>query len=89
LNPVGDFERATDAKGDDVLAKASKPVFLGVEGGSWLSEDDELEASPLSSGDCDAKVGVGDLRLNEDVDAPLEEKIFFPFSDAKGELVDA
>lgn len=84
---LGDLARAADAKGEVEPAKASKPLRL-------VAVDAEDDESPRTGVDALLKEevnaageGDGDLENIEVLGPP--PKMFWPFTEAKGELVEA
>lgn len=77
---TGDFDRAAEEKGDDVDAKASNPDRFVAE-----AEEDSPEEDKSDRGG----TGVWFMGKGGGGDDLLDENIFWPFTAAKGELVDA
>jgi hypothetical protein len=78
---TGDFDRAAEAKGDELDAKASNPERFVAE-----AKEDSPEEENLGKGGTGVWLmgtGEGDRDLLDD------ENIFWPLTAAKGELVDA
>ena len=91
---VGVLDRATEAKGDMVPEKASKPVrFVAVGANVDELSKGEPRAGRVGKRDSWELAGDGE----GDGDGPFENeeglellpKIFWPFTEANGELVDA
>ena len=87
----GDLGRfAAEAKGDELDAKASKPVRLRLD-----SRDDELESSddndeePRTGVELGVTFGAGLWLALAQGDRFAVEKILGPFTFEKGELVEA